>query len=102
MRETRLHEVEDLQAALLATGAFASVRTQTVPWTVTTSLSRLVEQATHYHYSTFRLYSDDALRAAINTFRQRVRQAFRDLTRITYENDHLLVMAQRRAVARLA
>ena len=102
IRETRLHEVEDLQAALLATGAFASVRTQTVPWTVTTSLSRLVEQATQYHYSTFRLYSDDALRAAIKTFRQRVRQAFRDLTRITYDNDHLLVMAQRRAVARLA
>ena len=69
-RETRLHEVEDLQAALLATGAFASVRTQTVPWTVTTSLARLVDQATHYHYSTFRLYSDDALRAAIDTFRQ--------------------------------
>ena len=79
IRETRFHEVEDLQAALLATGNFASVRTQTVPWTVTTSLSRLVEQATQYHYSTFRLYSDDALRAAINTFRQGVRQAFRDL-----------------------
>ncbi len=100
-RETRLHEVEDLQAALLATGAFASVRTQTVPWTVTTSLARLVDQATHYHYSTFRLYSDEALREAIDTFRQRVRQVFRDLTRITYENDHLLVMAQRLAVARL-
>ena len=101
-RETRLHEVEDLQAALLATGAFASVCTQTVPWTVNTSLSRLVEQATQYHYSTFRLYSDDALRAAIKTFRQRVRQAFRDLTRIMYDNDHLLVMAQRTAVARIA
>ena len=57
--------------------------------------TRLVDQATHYHYSTFRLYPDDALRAAIDTFRQRVRQAFRDLTRITYDNDHVLVMAQR-------
>ena len=94
-RETRLHEVEDLRSALLATGAFTSVRTQTVAWTVTTSLARLVDQATHYHYSTFRLYADDALRAAIDTFRQRVRQAFRDVTRITYDNDHLLVMAQR-------
>ena len=66
------------------------------------SLARLVEQATHYHYSTFRLYADDALRAAIATFRQRVGQAFHDVTRITYDNDHLLVMAQRRAVARIA
>ena len=59
-RETRLHEVNDVRAALQATGAFASVRAQTVPWAVTTSLSRLVEQTTHYHYSTFRLYADDA------------------------------------------
>ena len=101
-RETRLYGIEDLRAALQATGAFTAVRTQTVPWAVTTSLSRLVEQATHYHYSTFRLYADDALRAAIDTFRQRVGQAFRDVTRITYDNDHLLVMAQRRAVARIA
>ena len=101
-RETRLYGIEDLRAALQATGAFAAVRTQTVPWTVTTSLSRLVDQATHYHYSTFRLYADDALRAAIDTFRQRVGQAFRDVTRITYDNDHLLVMAQRGAVTRIA
>ena len=94
-RETRLYGVEDLRAALQATGAFTSVRTQTVPWMVTTSLARLVEQATHYHYSTFRLYSDGALRAAIDTFRQRVGQAFRDVARITHDNDHLLVLAQR-------
>ena len=66
-RETRLHEVNDVRAALEATGAFRSVRAQTVAWPVTTSLSRLVEQVTHYHYSTFRLYSEDALRAAIST-----------------------------------
>ena len=94
-RETRLHGVNDVRAALEATGAFASVRAQTVPWTVTTSLARLVEQATHYHYSTFRLYTDDALRTAIDTFRQHVGQAFRDATRITHDNDHVLVMAQR-------
>ena len=94
-RETRLLGVDDVRAALQATGTFASVRAQTVAWTVTTSLARLVEQATQYHYSTFRLYSDDALRAAIDTFRHRVRQVFPDETRITHANDHLLVVAQR-------
>ena len=96
-RETRLYGVDDVRAALQATGAFGSVRAQTVAWTVTTSLFRLVEQATHYHYSTFRLYSDDALRAAIDTFRQRVREAVRDVTHITHDNDHVLVIAQRMA-----
>ena len=94
-RETRLHGNHELQAALQATGGFTSVNVQSVAWTVTTSLVRLVEQAAHFHYSTFRLYSDDTLRAAIGTFSQRVRQAFRDLTHITYDNDHLLVIAQR-------
>ena len=93
-RETRLHTVNKMRAALDATGAFRAVRAQTVVWRVTTSLARLVEQATHYHYSTFRLYSEDALRAAIDTFRQRVRQAFPDVTHITHDNDHVLVMAQ--------
>ena len=96
-RETRLYEVNDVRAALDATGAFRAVRAQTVEWRVTTSLARLVEQATHYHYSTFRLYSEDALRAAIDTFRQRVRQAFSDVTHITHDNDHVVVSAQRRA-----
>ena len=94
-RETRLHEVNDVRASLEATGAFRSVRAQTVAWPVITSLVRLVEQVTHYHYSTFRLYSEDELRAAIDIFRQRVRQAFRDMTHITHDNDHVLVIAQR-------
>ena len=96
-RETRLQTVDAVREALQATGAFTSVHTQTVAWTVTTSLDRLVDQATHFHYSTFRLYANDTLRAAIDTFRQRVREAFRNLTRITYDNDHLLVIAQRHA-----
>ena len=99
-RETRLHGVHEVQAALQATGAYTSVHVQSVTWTVTTSLARRVEQATHFHYSTFRLYSDDALRAAIGTFCQRVCHAFRNLTRITYENNHLLVIAQRSALPR--
>ena len=97
MRETRFHRPEDLRAALEATKAFASVRAQVVPWKVKTSLSRLVEQATHYHYSTFRMYSDDALHAAIDTFRHRVRQAFPDEMRITHDNDHVVVIAERTA-----
>ena len=51
----------------------------------------------NYHYSTFRLYSEDALRAAIDTFRQRVRQAFPAVTHITHDNDHVVVSAQLRA-----
>ena len=94
-RETKLYSSSDLQAALETTGVFESVRVQMIPWKITASLSRLVEQVVHFHYSTFRLYSADALNMAIDTFRYRVRQAFPDVTRITSDNDHMLVIAQR-------
>ena len=93
--ETRLHSASELQEALDATHAFVSVRMQMIPWSVTTSLSRLLEQVTAYHYSTFRFYSSDRLRAARDTFQCRLRDVFGDCSRITFSNDHLLVVAQR-------
>ncbi len=95
--ETRLYTVSELQEALDATDAFASVRVQTIPWRVTTSLSRLLEQVTAYHYSTFRFYAPDRLQTALDTFQRRVRDVFRDCSRITFSSDHLLVVAQRSA-----
>ena len=95
--ENRLYTVSELEGALDATRAFASVRAQTIPWSVTTSLSRLLEQVTAYRYSTFRFYSPDRLHTALDTFRRRVRHVSRDCSRITFDNDHLLVVAQRAA-----
>ena len=95
--ETRLHSVSAFRRALEATHGFTSVRVQTIRWSVTTSLSRLVEQVTAYHYSTFRFYSPDTLQTALDTFDRRVRRTFGDCARITFDNDHLLVVAQRAA-----
>ena len=95
--ETRLHSVSELRQALDATHAFTSVRAQTIRWSVTTSLSRLLEQVAAYHYSTFRFYSPGRLQAALDTFQRRLRDVFRDCSRITFDNDHLLVVAQRAA-----
>ena len=95
--ETRLHSVSAFRRALGATHGFTSVRVQTIRWSVTTSLSRLLEQVSAYHYSTFRFYSPDRLQTALDTFQRRVRGVFDDCSRITFDNDHLLVVAQRAA-----
>ena len=95
IRETKLHRSSDLQLALQSTEVFDSVRVQMIPWKITTSLSRLIEQVAHFHYSTFRLYSKDLLSEAIDTFQYRVRQAFSDMARITFDNDHTVVIAKR-------
>jgi ubiquinone/menaquinone biosynthesis C-methylase UbiE len=94
-RENKLYRRSDLQSALQADGAFDSISVQMIPWKITTSLSRLIEQVVHFHYSTFRLYSNDHLRAAIDTFQYRVHQAFSDMARITFTNDHMMVIAKR-------
>jgi len=93
-RETKLYRSSDLQLALQATEVFDSVRVQMIPWKITTSLSRLIEQVVHFHYSTFRLYPNDVLREAIDTFQYRVRQAFSDVSSITFDNDHVVVIAK--------
>ena len=97
--ETRLHTVTELRQALDATHLFTSVRVQTLRWSVTTSLSRLLEQVAGYHYSTFRFYTPDRLQTALGIFTRRVRDVFDDCARITFDNDHLLVVAQRAASA---
>ena len=95
--ETRLHTVSEIQRALGTSHGFTSVRVQTIRWSVTTSLSRLLEQVSAYHYSTFRFYSPDRLQTALDTFQHRVRGVFDDCSRIRFDNDHLLVVAQRAA-----
>ena len=94
-RETKLYRRSDLQLALQADGLFDSIRVQMIPWQITTSLSRLIEQVVHFHYSTFRLYSIDLLHEAIDTFQYRVHQAFSDVARITFANDHIMLFAKR-------
>ncbi|MFP6572661.1 MAG: class I SAM-dependent methyltransferase, partial [Vicinamibacterales bacterium] len=94
-RETKLYRRSDLQLALQADGVFDSIRVQMIPWKITTSLSRLIEQVVHFHYSTFRLYSNDLLHEAIDTFEYRVRQEFSDMERITFDNDHIMLLAKR-------
>jgi len=81
--------------ALQSDGVFDSIRVQMIPWKITTSLSRLIEQVVHFHYSTFRLYSNDLLHEAIDTFEYRVRQEFSDMERITFDNDHIMLLAKR-------
>ncbi len=100
-QEDRLHTVSELRGALQAddTQAFASVQVRTIPWEVTTSLERLREQVAAYHYSTFRFYSPDRLQTAVDTFQRRVRDVYPDCSRITFDNDHLLVVARRAASA---
>jgi ubiquinone/menaquinone biosynthesis C-methylase UbiE len=95
-RETRLYTKRTLRVALGATADFESIELQEMQWTIRTSLSRLLAQARSGGYSTFRFYSPDEFEEALGAFETRVRATFDDLSTITAQNDHLLVLATRR------
>lgn len=95
-REFRLHSEETLRAKLTATGAFATVRASPVPWTISTSLARVLQTARSGCYSTFEFYSEGEFERALRTFRQHLRAHFPNPSAIAGRNDHLLVEAARR------
>ena len=77
-RETRLQTTENFVRLLTTAGAFRNVRVRIIPWTLRTSLGRLVDQVHACHYSTFRFFPSGELSAAVNVFCDRVQQAFSD------------------------
>ena len=95
-RETRLYTESTLGVTLGAISDFESVELCQMRWTMSTSLSRLLEQARSGGYSTFRFYSADEFEEAISVFEDRVRATFDDPSAIIAQNDHLLVLATRR------
>ena len=93
-RETRLHGVETLRDAIRETNALCDVRSLTMPWTVTTSLARLLQQARAFHYATFRLYSLAEFDEALEVFANCVVRTS-GASNIAARNDHQLVLARR-------
>ncbi len=94
-RETRLYSEGTLRAALDAVNDIESVELLEMPWTLRTSLPRLLDQARSGGYSTFRFYTPAEFEGALGAFKARVRASFDDLSTITAPNDHLLVLATR-------
>ncbi|NIM49319.1 MAG: methyltransferase domain-containing protein [Gemmatimonadales bacterium] len=95
-RETRLYTERTLRAALEAASRFEAVELREMPWTMGTTLPRLLDHGRSGGYSTFRFYSPDEFEEALSAFEIRVRATFDDPSAITAQNDHLLVVATRR------
>lgn len=98
-RETRLFEDVTLRAAIRETTAFCHIRSRTIPWSITTTLARLLQQARAFHYSTFRLYSPAEFDEALEVFADGLVRAFGGPWDIAARNDHQLVLARRRPAA---
>ncbi len=95
-RETRLHTENELRSALIHRPEFRQVCLRRVPWTVNTTVDRLIEQARGQHYSTFSFYSPWEFKEALETFEEQLTGLSYDGGAISVQNDHLLLSARRR------
>lgn len=94
-RETRLFSLSQLRSAVNACGEFLEPVFETIPWWMPTSRSRLEEQARARCYSTFQYYAPVELEIAIDTFLERITEAYDDPSQIVIRNDHLLLAVRR-------
>jgi SAM-dependent methyltransferase len=98
-RETRLHSEGDLCGAMMRCAHLSSVHAEHRPWTIDTSLTRLLAQARGRYYSTFSLYPTEEFELALESFRQGVLAEYPNPSAIRARNDHLLIVARKAVVA---
>jgi SAM-dependent methyltransferase len=94
-RETRLHSESELCSAMMRCSHLSSVHTEHRPWTMETSLSRLLAQARGRYYSTFSLYSTAEFEMGLEAFRRSVLTEYPSPSTIRAQNDHVLIAARK-------
>jgi SAM-dependent methyltransferase len=94
-RETRLPSESDLCGAMLRCAHLSSVHVERRPWTLDTSLTRLLAQARGRYYSTFSLYPTEEFEPALESFRQGVLAEYPNPSAVRTRNDHLLIVARK-------
>ena len=93
-RETRLLREEALRGAFTRQPAFHCVALRLAPWTLRTTVARVLSQTRQRCYSTFGFYSAHEFAAAFEIFHERLAGKYRSRDSIA-ANDHLLLTARR-------
>ena len=102
-KETRLYEINELQSALAAeTPRLEIDNLRLFRYERHSSLTRLVEQATHFHYSTFRLYAQSEFKDSLEQFRRNIQQYFDDLNNISWADENILLVIRKNELSSCA
>jgi ubiquinone/menaquinone biosynthesis C-methylase UbiE len=95
-KESRLYEMDELQSALAAQTPRLEIRNMRLfRYERRCSLTRLVEQATHFHYSTFRLYAQSEFKESLEQFKGNIQQHFDDLNNVTWADENILLVIRK-------
>ena len=94
-KETRLHKVGTLEQAVGGVPGLSLQSIELFQYARTSSLERLEFLATHRHYSTFSLYVDGELEAALKGFRLNIETHFPDTFCVNWMDENTMLVIRK-------
>lgn len=94
-KETRLFELEDFNRLMTEVPSLQIEQIEFFKYERVASLERLVEQATHRHYSTFEFYTKNEFQKSLAEFIKKVKRNFSDVNRITWVDGNVLFVIRK-------
>ena len=88
--ETRLLESADMERRIEEADGLHLMAAERFCYSRSSDLNRLLGQVRNRHYSTFSLYGEKALEAAIETFRENISRDFNDLRHIEWQDENIM------------
>ena len=88
--ETRLLELADMEKCIEEADGLHLMAAERFCYSRSSELSRLLGQVRNRHYSTFSIYGEKALEAAIATFRENISRDFNDLRHIEWQDENIM------------
>ncbi len=92
-KETRLYELDQLEHTIENTPNLSLKSIRFFEYERATTLSRLVEQAKGYHYSTFRLFSKKEFEKSLETFKKNIMSNY-DVNNVIWKDQNILLVIE--------
>lgn len=96
-KENRLYELNELKETLEKFRDINIVSTEFFKYERESSLENLIEQAKHFHYSTFYLYSDVEFKRCLEDFRKNIQRNYPDVNDIRWFDENVMLVIQKTA-----
>lgn len=95
-KEQRLFELDELKSLFCRIRGLEIEEIKFFRYKRVASIRMLLEQARHHHYSTFKFYSADEFKRALERFEQNLIANFRDPERVHWVDQNVLLVARKR------
>jgi ubiquinone/menaquinone biosynthesis C-methylase UbiE len=94
-KETRLHELDELEGAIDALPALSLEKVWTFRFRRESTLADLVQRARSHHYSTFSLYSPKEFTAALGQFARNLLRRFGNGDNVRWTDENMLLLLRK-------